>query len=126
MGSIGDSSILAAYGVANVATTLVAVILLGLNSALGTLVSQSYGSNDIDLCRIYISRSRVIATLAFIPFAILLQFSKTYFELSNVGDLGASGDPLREEAAWYVRLNLIALFIGVQFDISRSAVNAMG
>ena len=111
---------MSAYGVANVLTTVFAVVLLGLNTALSTLVSQSYGLGDMELCRAYIGRGRVVVTLAFLPVALLLFFSEKYFLMCGLDNETAS------EAVLYVRLSLIYMYIHINFDISRIAVNSFG
>ena len=66
------SSQLAAYGLTNVIVSFISAIFIGLNTTLLTLVSQSFGRGDLELCRTYINRGRVIVSLAFIPIALLL------------------------------------------------------
>jgi len=47
-------------------------IILGLNSALDTLVSQAAGAGKIELCGVYLNQARLIMTVMFIPILILV------------------------------------------------------
>ena len=47
-------------------------IAIGLNGALETLVSQSYGANNLKLCGIYLNRGRYVLCLCFIPVTLIL------------------------------------------------------
>eukprot|EP00347_Sterkiella_histriomuscorum_P009123 403342431 len=120
IGSIGEPILLAAFGVANVLLTVLVVILLGLNSTLNTLVSQSYGQHDMEMCRTYIGRGRVVVTLAYLPIAVILMFSNKFFELVNIDEI------TNHEATLYVRYSLISIFFHIHFDISRQACNSFG
>ena len=51
-------------------------VIVGLNGALDTLVSQAYGSGDLKQCGTYLNRGRVISAIAFVPLAIALCFSE--------------------------------------------------
>lgn len=47
-------------------------IAIGLNGALETLVSQSYGANNLKLCGVYLNRGRYVLCLCFIPVTLVL------------------------------------------------------
>lgn len=51
-------------------------VLVGLNGALDTLVSQAFGAGDLKMCGTYLNRGRVISAIAFVPLAVTLYFSK--------------------------------------------------
>ena len=64
---------LAGVGLGNVIMNVTALsVLTGFNFALQQLVSQSYGMGDMQLCGVYLRRSRFVNTLLFIPIALLL------------------------------------------------------
>jgi Na+-driven multidrug efflux pump len=46
-------------------------ILLGMNAALDTLVSQAAGAGQLEKCGVFLNRGRFIMTVAFIPLALL-------------------------------------------------------
>ena len=47
-------------------------MFVGLNGALETLVSQSYGSGNLKLCGVYLNRGRFVLLCSFIPVAVIL------------------------------------------------------
>lgn len=56
---------MAGMGLANVyANMSVTCVIMGLNSALATLISQSHGQGNLRLCGIYLNRARIVIFLA--------------------------------------------------------------
>lgn len=49
---------------------------VGLNGALSTFVSQSFGANKIELCGVYLWRARIILLTAFLVLSPIFIFSK--------------------------------------------------
>lgn len=56
-------------------------ITCGMNSALSTLISQSFGQNNMRLCGIYYNQARIIVTVLFIPLMIILSNCDHLFRL---------------------------------------------
>lgn len=50
--------------------------IIGLNSALDTLISQAAGAGNLELCGKYLNRGRFILCCMFVPIAILLGFTE--------------------------------------------------
>ena len=77
-------------GIADIAGVGLGVMLInmfiygvyeGLNGAIDTLVSQSYGVKDYFLCNALFNKARMINTLLFIPITILLCYSDVILEM---------------------------------------------
>ena len=47
-------------------------IIIGMNGALNTLVSQAAGAGNINLCLMYLKRCKIVMTGCFIPVVILI------------------------------------------------------
>ena len=74
-GRLDDPSKLAGVGLGiTIGQILCFSIMTGLNGALDTLVSQTYGFGELRLCASIFNRGLIILTLVFIPLAILLCF----------------------------------------------------
>ena len=54
---------------------LVFAVTQGLNGALETLVSQSFGAKKFEACGIFLNRGKIICTLLFIPVIFLFSYS---------------------------------------------------
>lgn len=93
-------------------------IILGLNGALQTLVSQSFGAGKIRECGVILNRGRIIALLAFIPIVIILCLCEP-FMLAVGMDAEAS-----EYAATYTYFLIPAMFFHSQFDATRQYLNS--
>ena len=50
-------------------------MMIGMNTALETLVSQAYGRKNIYECGLFLHRSLMLITVMFIPIAIILYHS---------------------------------------------------
>lgn len=71
---------LAGVGLANMYVNIsVVAVIVGLNSALATLISQSHGQGNMKLCGIYLNRARIVIFLIQIPLTGLLLGSKQIF-----------------------------------------------
>ena len=74
-GRLDDPSKLAGVGLGiTIGQILCFSIMTGLNGALDTLVSQTYGFGELRLCAALFNRGLLILTLVFIPLAVLLCF----------------------------------------------------
>lgn len=72
VGHLGEPELVAGVGIGNVFINIFGwVILFGLNQTLVTLVSQSYGQGNLQLCGIYLNRGRVITMFAAVPITIV-------------------------------------------------------
>ena len=68
IGSLGDPVKLAAVGMGNIIINLIGTgVFFGLNSGMETLVSQSYGANNLKRCGVILQTGRIIAIIAWIP-----------------------------------------------------------
>jgi MATE family multidrug resistance protein len=54
-------------------------ITCGMNSALSTLISQSFGANNMHLCGVYYNQACIIVTMLFIPIMIVLGTADNIF-----------------------------------------------
>ena len=72
LGHLGDPSLIGGVGMGQACMSLMGMsIILGCNSALDTLVSQSAGAGNLKMCGVYLNRARYIMSLMFIPIIIL-------------------------------------------------------
>lgn len=72
IGQLNDPELLAGVGLAYVYMNIFTVMLLGINTGVVTLVSQTYGQGNLRLCGNYINRGRVVVGLAYLPAAFML------------------------------------------------------
>lgn len=64
-------------GLANLTCNFIGVsILLGINGATATLVSQSYGVGELALCGVYLNRGRIILAIVYIPICAIFFFTE--------------------------------------------------
>jgi MATE family multidrug resistance protein len=77
IGRMGSPTLMAGVGLASVTVNmLMTSVVIGVNGALGTLVSQAFGMNKLKLCGLYLNRGFMIFTICCMPFATLLLFSE--------------------------------------------------
>jgi len=70
---MSDNAMIAGVGMGSVTINFLGwTVLLGLNSALDTLVSQSAGSGNLELCGVYLNRGRFVMTIFFIPIVFFI------------------------------------------------------
>ena len=50
-------------------------LIVGMNSALETLVAQARGDKNYELCGVYLNRGRLITTVMFIPVIFILNYA---------------------------------------------------
>lgn len=76
IGKLNDPVKLAAIGLGNMLNQLLPyTMMIGMNTALETLVSQAYGRNNIYDCGLFLHRSLMLITIMFIPIAVILYHS---------------------------------------------------
>jgi Na+-driven multidrug efflux pump len=63
--------------------------MLGINSTLNTLVSQSYGLGNYKLCGIYLNRSRILVTMTYVPLLGLLLKADAIFSTLGFDETAA-------------------------------------
>lgn len=120
VGHTGDSAKLAGVGLGTLYVNIFCQsIILGLNGAVATLVSQAYGGGNIKKCGIYLNRGRVVAIIAFMPILIALLLCEDFMLVIGM-DKRAS-----YYAGIYTYLLIPAMFFHSQFDATRQYLNAL-
>ena len=73
IGTYNDPTLVAAVGLGNMTVNVACfAFIIGLNSALQTLISQASGAGQIELCGVYKLRGQFIITVVFIPILCVL------------------------------------------------------
>ena len=76
IGNMNEPKLLAGVGMGNMLINVLCfAVIQGLNGALETLVSQSYGAQKYETCGIFLNRGKFVASLIMIPIVILYIFS---------------------------------------------------
>lgn len=76
IGNLNEPVLLAGVGMGNMLINVLCfAVTQGLNGALETLVSQSYGAKKFPQCGIYLNRGKVVSTLILIPIVIIYALS---------------------------------------------------
>ena len=84
VGHLNDEKILAGVGLGIMLQNVFGLsIVLGINGAIETLVSQAYGNGNLHLCGIYLNRGRFVVLLTFIPLVALLCNTENILVLIN-------------------------------------------
>ena len=84
-GRLGDPVYVAAAGLGNMyANVTCLLIIFGLNSAISTLVSQSFGAGNLRKCGIYLNKGRIAVILFFIPIFGLMFLCETFLLALNI------------------------------------------
>ena len=119
IGKLGDNAMLAGVGLGTLYVNIFCQsIILGLNGALQTLVSQSFGAGNIKECGVILNRGRIVALFAFIPIIIILCLCEDFMLLVGM-DPAASA-----YAATYTYILIPAMFFHSQFDATRQYLNS--
>ena len=72
LGHLGDPNLIAGIGLGASYLNLVGLTLIhGILMAMDTLVSQAKGAGNLELCGVYLNRSRFVLTMLFIPMVFL-------------------------------------------------------
>ena len=73
VGHLNDPSMLAGTGMGNIVINMLCIsVFISMNGAIETLVSQAYGTGNLNMCSLYLNRGRVIVLLAFVPIGLAL------------------------------------------------------
>jgi multidrug resistance protein, MATE family len=84
-GRLGDPVYVAAAGLGNMyANVTCLLVVIGLNSAISTLVSQAYGAGNLRKCGIYLNKGRIAVMLFFIPFFGLMFLCERFLLAINI------------------------------------------
>ena len=76
VGHCNDAILLAGVGMGNMLINVLCfAVVQGLNGALETFVSQSFGSKNYEACGIYLWRGKLVATLVMIPIVVIYCFA---------------------------------------------------
>jgi len=76
IGNLSDPAKLAGIGLGNMVLNLVPyALLIGVNTALETLVSQAYGRQDLRECGLYLHRAVFTICCIFVPVAISMFYA---------------------------------------------------
>ena len=76
VGHTNDAVLLAGVGMGNMLINVLCfAVVQGLNGAIETLVSQSFGAKKYDACGIYLWRGKIVATLVMIPIVVIYCFA---------------------------------------------------
>ena len=74
---LNDPILLAGVGLGAATNSIICFnFLYSMSTALLTLSARAFGIGDLHLCGVYLNKSRAVLTTFFIPFIILLSFSK--------------------------------------------------
>jgi MATE family multidrug resistance protein len=76
IGRLNDTNSLAAVGLGNMLVALTAYsLVIGMNTALETLVSQAYGRQNLRDCGLYLHRSILMIMILLLPLGIALPYT---------------------------------------------------
>jgi len=90
IGHLKDPAKVAGVGLGNVFLNVSChSIISGLNGAVDTLVSQSYGRKDYYMCGVYLNRGRLVGVLMFLPILVLLLFSQKILVVLHIPEVTA-------------------------------------
>ena len=77
--SLNDTVKLAGIGLGvSIIAIGISSILMGINGATRTLVSQAYGAKQLNVCNIVFAQGRIVLTCVYIILATVLLFSETF------------------------------------------------
>ena len=104
IGRIGDPVMLSAIGLGNMVMNILPyALMIGVNTALETLVSQAYGRENMRDCGLYLHRAWFLIGCLFIPIAISFLWVDSF--LIAVG--------IEENASAYAKTYLMTLLPSV-------------
>jgi multidrug resistance protein, MATE family len=120
MGHLDDPDLLAGVGLgAMLLNVCCFAVSQGLNGALETFVSQSYGAGDERMCGVYLNRARTIVTVILLPVAIAFFFADSIL-------ISCGQDPtVSKMARDYVVYCLPGVIAIVQFDCVKRYLQSM-
>ena len=119
VGNLNDSTLLAGVGMGNMLiNVLVFAVTQGLNGALETLVSQSFGAKKFEACGIFLNRGKLVCTLIFIPVIIIFVYADTIL-IALHQDAGIS-----RVARMYCCILIPGIWAQSMFDATRRFLSA--
>jgi MATE family multidrug resistance protein len=84
IGQMNDPNILAGVGMGNCIQNMCGYsVVVGLNGALETLVSQAYGAKNYDQCGVYLNRGRIVLLITFTLVFIILSHTEVILVAIN-------------------------------------------
>ena len=118
---MGDSAVLSGIGLGNMYMNLVPyAILIGVNTALETLVSQAWGRRDLVECGLLLHRSVFIISCLFVPIAVSVFYIEDFFVM-----IGLSAEPAMH-AQRYLKLLIPCMLMNAVGDAIDLFLIAMG
>ena len=107
IGNLSDPAKLAGIGLGNMVLNLVPyALLIGVNTALETLVSQAYGRQDLLECGLYLHRAVLTICCIFVPVAISMFYASDV--LISLG--------MDEQASYHAQTYLTLLLPAMLFN----------
>jgi Na+-driven multidrug efflux pump len=78
LGHLGDQNLVAGIGLGAAYVNIMGMtIIYGFNMAMDTLISQSAGAGNVELCGVYLNRGRFVMSILFVPFFVSCFFVET-------------------------------------------------
>ena len=91
IGSLGDVAKLSGIGIGNMVMNLLPyALMIGVNTALETLVSQAYGRRNLPDCGLYLHRAIFLIICLFVPIAISFFWIENLLTLVGIDSATAS------------------------------------
>ena len=120
MGRASDPRLIGAVGMGNMLINVCCFATCwGFNGTIETYVSQSFGSNNTYMCGVQLNRGRIIATIMFVPIAVLFYF------VDNVLIAVAQDPEISRIARNYITWSLPGLYCVCQFDACKRYLQSM-
>ena len=114
MGHQGDTNLLAGLGMGNVLISAICLAFsFGLNGTLESKVSQSYGSEEYEMCGVWLNRGRMINTFLMVPIGVLFMFTEQIMLFIGQPAIVA------KYAGQYTSLMIPGAWAMVQFDATK-------
>ena len=121
LGHLNKPDLLAGVGIGNMFANMMGLsIVVGLNGALETLISQAYGAGDIKLCGVYLNRGRFVLLAFFVPVSFILFQTETILVWSGQNPV------VCKHAHDYVIAFLPGLILSGLNDSQRRFLNMIG
>ncbi len=118
VGHLGDPYIISGVALGTIYFyTFGLTVLMGFNSVVATLVSQSYGQRDLRLCRHYLNRGRSMALLSCLPMSFVMLLSGPIFRFFNFDERCIGF------AQIYTSMLIPMLVFQSQFDVTYKFLN---
>lgn len=91
IGSLSDTNELAAVGLGQMVVNLTAYsLVVGMNTALETLVSQAYGRANLRDCGLYLHRSILMIATMLVPLYMIIPYTATMLMYVGVNPVAAA------------------------------------